>query len=970
MMQGDAYSVPVVIKAKDGTVITPEMVTRVEITIGHLTRQWPGVITFNEDTLAWEFPLTQQQSFRLSQGKQKTQVRVAFSNGWVVGGDGTDVRVLKSESKSILPAAAQQEKTANIAFGAIFTEIGAITVVLGAELPEISESTKGQYLTNDGTEAKWADVEALPEMSAATKGQYLTNDGEKAEWAEPAQSDWSQNDSSKPDYIKNRTHYVGMDSVEVVPETEFTIKDVGNFSTIETSAVVSIGDVCVVVFDGETYTQQVKDAGNGNAYAGNMSLAVPDGDDSGEPFLIAFPSELSSAAIMVKTAGTHTIAIKVTTDVVHTLDHKFIKDMYYSENVVKEIAGVNGYEATAAYTESKIIQKVSVAGTIYENLEPNQSGSHWIYVAGEHTLDFYIGSLIRLTITPNDISEDEVVFFKDDVVYHPVPDQYIPKWVANIADIVNADWNETNESFKSFIKNKPEIPPVYTFYLSTEADSIDIELDTSAHTAFILVFYTSILYGVEKVPVRSFRVKHNGSTSNYYNILSGITLSKLADREAPYSCMVVYFNYYSDRQGQAFCLNSIQQSPVAKTDEMTQSVGLDAETGELWTAPAAGGDESLGITSASVGQLIKVQEVDADGKPTKWKAVDDRLPAVGVTEGLVLMTRRIGEFDYAYVLGEIDNSSLGIYTAKPGQFIKVQSLQDGEEEIGAPLEWTPVDDNFTPMVVNITPDDSGTLSADKTFAEILAACQIGRPVKAKFDTVALEMPLAEYTTTQIIFRAPQFSNNQLAQYAQIVITETEVTTSALSVPSSDNTLGITSATVGQIAKITAVDTEGKPTEWEAVDMPSGGSDEWELIQKVTIADSAEESNRLTINADKSGNPFSLKRAKIYGYFPAYTGESTIPTYSFFMLNGITTVSDGPYCYTSGWVVPQNTTITFCSVDIDLTKSGLQSESVSRSRGATGIEYFGPSHINTITSIGGTNMLIYPGCRFELYGVRA
>lgn len=184
MMQGDAYSVPVVIKAKDGTVITPEMATRVEITIGHLTRQWPGVITFNEDTLAWEFPLTQQQSFRLSQGKQKTQVRVAFSNGWVVGGDGTDVRVLKSESKSILPAAAQQEKAANIAFGAIFAEIGAITVVLGAGLPEMSSATKGQYLTNDGETAEWANVDALPTMSSDTVGKMLTNDGEKAEWAD------------------------------------------------------------------------------------------------------------------------------------------------------------------------------------------------------------------------------------------------------------------------------------------------------------------------------------------------------------------------------------------------------------------------------------------------------------------------------------------------------------------------------------------------------------------------------------------------------------------------------------------------------------------------------------------------------------------------------------------------------------------------------------------------------------------
>ena len=36
------------------------------------------------------------------------------------------------------------------------------------------------------------------------------------------------------------------------------------------------------------------------------------------------------------------------------------------------------------------------------------------------------------------------------------------------------------------------------------------------------------------------------------------------------------------------------------------------------------------------------------------------------------------------------------------------------------------------------------------------------------------------------------------------------------------------ATVGQIAKITAVDDTGKPTAWQAVDMPSGGGDVWEF----------------------------------------------------------------------------------------------------------------------------------------------
>lgn len=66
---------------------------------------------------------------------------------------------------------------------------------------------------------------------------------------------------------------------------------------------------------------------------------------------------------------------------------------------------------------------------------------------------------------------------------------------------------------------------------------------------------------------------------------------------------------------------NIGLTPVAKTDAMTQSVGLDAETGELYTAPAAG-DNTLGITSATVGQIAKITAVDDSGKPTAWEAVD------------------------------------------------------------------------------------------------------------------------------------------------------------------------------------------------------------------------------------------------------------------------------------------------------------------------------------------------------------
>ena len=59
--------------------------------------------------------------------------------------------------------------------------------------------------------------------------------------------------------------------------------------------------------------------------------------------------------------------------------------------------------------------------------------------------------------------------------------------------------------------------------------------------------------------------------------------------------------------------------PLAKTDAMTQSVGVDA-AGALWTAPGSGSDLSLGLTSAQVGQIIKVKAVDDNGKPTQWEA--------------------------------------------------------------------------------------------------------------------------------------------------------------------------------------------------------------------------------------------------------------------------------------------------------------------------------------------------------------
>lgn len=75
--------------------------------------------------------------------------------------------------------------------------------------------------------------------------------------------------------------------------------------------------------------------------------------------------------------------------------------------------------------------------------------------------------------------------------------------------------------------------------------------------------------------------------------------------------------------------------------------------------------------------------------------------------------------------------------------------------------------------------------------------------------------------------------------------------------SAENPLGLTSATVGQIAKISAVDDNGVPTAWEPVDMPSGGGLQWIEIVDITTE---EQTQKLTISVDKDGRPISQYNA--------------------------------------------------------------------------------------------------------------
>ena len=59
----------------------------------------------------------------------------------------------------------------------------------------------------------------------------------------------------------------------------------------------------------------------------------------------------------------------------------------------------------------------------------------------------------------------------------------------------------------------------------------------------------------------------------------------------------------------------------------------------------------------------------------------------------------------------------------------------------------------------------------------------------------------------------------------------------IDIPSgTDISLGVTGATVGQTIKVKAVDADGKPTAWEAVNMAAGDTEVWEKVCQVTTTE--------------------------------------------------------------------------------------------------------------------------------------
>lgn len=352
-------------------------------------------------------------------------------------------------------------------------------------------------------------------------------------------SDWAQNDPSAKDYVKNRTHYVSRESRVLVPEQEVTAVenggvDVAVISGVDSDALKTLYNskddtTFDVVFDGASYQcKWFEQDGPRMPFFGNFAMFNPSVTDTGEPFCVGAktPDGDGPWRIFCKVAGTHTVAVSYKQDVVHTLDPKYIKDMYHAEMRESKVGtAMRGWWNVTSGGSNPVIPKMSVGGVVYENLSPSKvEGIDYYYAVGDYTFRFHAaqGEQYRyLAIDPRYEGDyDEIVFYAliEDVT--AIPEKYMPDFVRN----------------GSLVSLVTAVDPEHSTIINARG------VDRNTLVVFMVMVGQSIA-------VQSSIIDSSGTE---YPIYSARTGAKISDAERPRGVMLL--KYASDRW---WCINTV-----------------------------------------------------------------------------------------------------------------------------------------------------------------------------------------------------------------------------------------------------------------------------------------------------------------------------------------------------------------------------------------------------------------------------
>lgn len=196
-----------------------------------------------------------------------------------------------------------------------------------------------------------AVIEDHSDILEKFKKEILEEAGEKS-----IQPDWSQNDSTAADYVKNRPFYTDTRETVLVEESTVSFPDYGgiHISEFQTTFKATVGETYEVYWDGTIYECPCKYF-HERIFIGNLSIAG-DASDTGEPFLIDSTMEGTNGdgitIYTLDTSDSHTFSISGFVSEVVKIDPKYIRDMYYTGATVETVLVE---ETTVSFTPVDVV---------------------------------------------------------------------------------------------------------------------------------------------------------------------------------------------------------------------------------------------------------------------------------------------------------------------------------------------------------------------------------------------------------------------------------------------------------------------------------------------------------------------------------------------------------------------------------------------------------------------------------------
>lgn len=196
------------------------------------------------------------------------------------------------------------------------------------------------------------------------------------------QSDWNQNDSTQPDYIKNRPFYTG-NPVETVLVEESTVSfapsDGVYMGELQSTFSATVGETYKVSWDRTTYESTCVNF-NSFSVIGNLSI-MGLGSDTGEPFLLVVSNGENIEIGTADTSASHTFSISSAVSPIVKIPAKYIdknssgyvvihsKDTMTQQEAKNYMTAISTKEVVFIIWNGMCISWISFGGTTGSDLQ-------------------------------------------------------------------------------------------------------------------------------------------------------------------------------------------------------------------------------------------------------------------------------------------------------------------------------------------------------------------------------------------------------------------------------------------------------------------------------------------------------------------------------------------------------------------------------------------------------------------------